>query len=96
MSARRALQSLRPLLLRVEFFAADLFKGGQIGLRQLAQACRAAAERAHVAFVTQHPQAAPASDARRTILAWPACDAARESELIDSRLSLTQSGYLIR
>jgi hypothetical protein len=35
--------------------------------------------------VTQYLQAARASDARRTILAWPAYDAARESELIDSR-----------
>jgi hypothetical protein len=32
-------------------------------------------------------QAAPASDARRSILAWPAYDAARESELVDSRLA---------
>jgi hypothetical protein len=39
----------------------------------------------HVAFVSQYPQAAPASDARRTILAWPAYDAARESELIHGR-----------
>jgi hypothetical protein len=85
MSARRALQSLRPPLFRVEFFAADLFRGGRIGLRQLPQACRAALERAHVAFVTQYPQAAPASYARRTILAWPAYDAARENELVDNR-----------
>jgi len=41
--------------------------------------------RAHVAFVTQYPQAAPMSDAPRTILAWPAYDAARESQLVDSR-----------
>jgi len=74
-----------PSFFHVELFAADLFHGGQIGLCQLAQACRAAAERAHVAFVTQHLQAAPASEARRTVLAWPACDVARESELIDSR-----------
>jgi hypothetical protein len=53
-------------------------------MHQLPQACRAV-ERAHVTFVTQYPQAAPASDARRTILAWPAYDAARGSELIDSR-----------
>jgi hypothetical protein len=85
MSARRALQSLRPSPFRVEFFAAGLFHGGRIGLRQLAQACRDAVERAHVAFVTQYLQVAPVSDARRTVLAWPAYDAARESELVDGR-----------
>jgi hypothetical protein len=90
MSARRALQSLRPRLFRVEFFAADLFQGGQIGLRQLhglAVPRRSGARGphpTHVVFVTQYLQVAPASRACRTILAWPAYDAARESEMVDS------------